>query len=96
MAEEPSWIRPFGRKMIAIKLPERRHRIEPMTSEVLVYATISSRHTRLHGPNKFVTIAPSDCLFVVIVEHIATAGEHERGRGHHQRCAPVYSAEQKP
>ena len=40
------------------------------------------------------TIAPRG-LFVVIVKHIATPGEHERGRCHHQRCAPVYSAEQK-
>jgi len=38
---------------------------------------------------------PEDCLFVVIVEHIATPGEHERGRCHHRRCAPVYSAEQE-
>src|SRR5664280_752688 len=37
----------------------------------------------------------SSCLFVVVVEHIATPGEHERGRCHHHRCTPVYSAQQK-
>jgi len=28
----------------------------------------------------------SDCLFVVVVEHVATPGEHERCRCHHHRC----------
>ncbi len=37
----------------------------------------------------------SGCLFVVVVEHVATPGEHERGRRHHHRCTPVYSTEQK-
>lgn len=41
------------------------------------------------------TIATRHCLFVVVVQHIATPGEHEHGRCHHHRCTPVYSAEQK-